>query len=228
MHILFNKKGNPIRPDIIRKAIREFGSGYNETVRRIIVKTNNGVNRQVFCQNVAILMPNFKMTRSGPFKGIRYVDGKVIDPNKQISACWKKIGGCIIKLSAFLKERGFGSRARIFVEMADSEREEVASGLWEMFKKLIPLCMGKNTLGLVAASKVLFAAFPEVAQPIDNAQWRTVFKTIDYGDIVLRMAAEIMEWEVRSGVNFESCDPHTITTLPSIYNVMAMKARKQV
>ena len=226
MHILIDKRGYPIKPDIIRKAVREFGFGYNETVRRIIVKTNNGVNPQVFCQNVAILMPNFKMTRSGPFKGIRYVDGKVIDSNKQISACWKEIGERLIKLSDFLKEKGCCTRARILVEMADSEREEVASALWEMFKKLIPLCMGKTTLGLVAASKVLFAVFPEVAQPIDNAQWRTVFKTIDYGDIVLRMAAEITEWEERSGINLESCDLHTITTLPSIYNVMAMKARK--
>ena len=226
MHILFNKKGYPIKPDLIRKAIREFGFGYNETVRKVIVKSDNGVNHQIFCRNVAILMPNFKMTRSGPFKGIRYVDGKVIDPNKQITACWKEIGECIIKLSDFLKEKGFGSRARILVEMADSEREEVVSALWEMFKKLIPLCIGKTTLGLVAASKVLFAVFPEVAQPIDNAQWRTVFRTIDYGDIVLRMAAEITEWEERSGIKLESCDPNTITTLPSIYNVMAMKARK--
>jgi hypothetical protein len=38
--------------------------------------------------------------------------------------------------------------------------------------------MGKNTLGLVAASKVLFAVLPEVALPIDNTQWRRVLKPL--------------------------------------------------
>jgi len=85
--------------------------------------------------------------------------------------------------------------------------------------------MGKSTLGLVAASKVLFSVFPEVALPIDNAEWRTVFKTIDYGDIILLMASEIAEWEKMVEVHLDSCDPHQVKTLPSVYNVMAMKAR---
>lgn len=225
MHILFNKKGYPIKPNVIRKSVNEFGYGYNETVRKVIVNLSNGVNRHIFRKNVAILMPNFKMTRSGPFKGIQYVGGKVIDPNKQITACWREIGDSAIGLSDFLREKGAGPRTRILVEMSPSDRKEVASALWVMFKKLVTLCIGKNTLGLVAASKVLFAAFPEVAQAIDNAEWRTVFKTIDYGDIILDMASEIAEWERRSGVHLESCDTHAITTLPSVYNVMAMKAR---
>ncbi|MDZ7697770.1 MAG: hypothetical protein U5R49_12895 [Deltaproteobacteria bacterium] len=228
MHILFNKKGYPIKPKKIRKAVSEFGYGYNETVRKVIVNSSNGVNRHIFRKNVAILRPNFKMTRQGPFKGIQYVDGKVIDPNKQITACWREIGEKTIELSHFLKENDGESRTRILLEMVPSDREEVASALWEMFKKLVSLCMEKNTLGLVAASKVLFAAFPEVAQAIDNAEWRTVFKTIDYRDIILDMASEIAEWERRSETRLESCDPHAITTLPSVYNVMAMKAREMV
>ena len=36
-----------------------------------------------------------------------------------------------------------------------------------------------------------------MALPIDNAQRRNVFKTIDYGDIILLMASEIAEWEKR-------------------------------
>jgi hypothetical protein len=51
-------------------------------------------------------------------------------------------------------------------------------------------CMGEYTYGLVGASKILFAVLPEVAQPIDNSQWLNVFRTIDYGDIIMAMAAE--------------------------------------
>jgi len=101
----------------------------------------------------------------------------------------------------------------------------VAAQLWNMFKKLVSLCMGKNSLGLVAASKVLFSGFPEVALPIDNVQWRNVFKTIDYGDIILLMASEITEWERMVETHLESCDPSNTFTLPAVYNVMAMEAK---
>ena len=225
MKILFNKKGKPIKPGAISLAISNFGNSYNETVQDIIVHSRNGVDRKIFFENVAKLMSNFKMTRQGPFKGIYYTDGKVIDPNGQIAACWKGVGDSAIKLREFLDEKRTGSRARVLVEMSHSAQKEVASELWNMFKRLVSLCMGKYTLGLVAASKVLFSVFPEVAQPIDNAEWRNVFKTIDYGDIILLMASEIAEWEQRSETHLESCDPHKITTLPSVYNVMAMKAR---
>ena len=94
-----------------------------------------------------------------------------------------------------------------------------------MFKKLVSLCMGKNTLGLVAASKVLFSVFPEVALPIDNAQWRNVFKIIDYADIIILMASEIAEWERMAKTHLESCDPYNNFTLPAVYNVMAMEAK---
>jgi len=225
MKILFNKKGNPIKPGAISTAISNFGNSYNETVQDIIVHSRNGVDRKIFFENVAKLMSNFKMTRQGPFKGIYYTDGKVIDPNGQIAACWKGVGDSAIKLREFLDEKRTGSRARALVEMSHSAQKEVASELWNMFKRLVSLCMGKYTLGLVAASKVLFSVFPEVAQPIDNAEWRNVFKTIDYGDIILLMASEIAEWEQRSEMRLESCDPSNNFTLPAVYNVMAMKAK---
>ena len=225
MEILFNKKINPIKPGVISSAIGNFGNSYSETVREIIANSGNGVDRKIFFQNVAKLMPNFKMTRQGPFKGIYYSDGNVKDPKGQIAACWEGIGDSAVKLREFLDGKRTGSRARVLVEMSHSAQKEVATELWKMFKKLVSLCMGKYTLGLVAASKVLFSVFPEVAQPIDNAEWRNVFKTIDYGDIILLMASEIAEWEQRSEMHLESCDPHPIRTLPSVYNVMAMKAR---
>ena len=225
MKILFKENGKPIESRVITTCISDFGNSYNETVREIIVKSGKGVDWEIFQQNVARLMPNFKMTRQGPFKGVSYSSGVVEDPKGQIAACWEAIGDSALKLRHFLDEERAESRARVLVEISHSAQKEVATQLWNMFKELVPLCIGKSTLGLVAASKVLFSVFPEVALPIDNAEWRTVFKTIDYGDITLLMASEIAEWERMVEVHLDSCDPHQIKTLPSVYNVMAMKAR---
>lgn len=97
--------------------------------------------------------------------------------------------------------------------------------LWTVFKKLLSVCMSEWSYGLVAASKVLFAALPEIAQPIDNAQWKSVYKTVDYGDIISSMADEIAAWERQTGRHLDACDPSGNSTLPAIYNVMAMKER---
>ena len=224
MKILVTKKGNPIKSEYIRKSITNFGNNYNKTVWEIIKNSKNGINQQIFFENVAKLMPKFKMTRSGPFKGVTFSDGRIEDPNGQVAACWARIGDDVVKLRNFLglHEK---NRSRVLVEISPSVLKEVASELWQMFKELVSLCMGKSTLGLVATSKVLFAVLPEVALPIDNVQWRTVFKTIYYGDIISRMAEEVTAWESREEKRLDSCDPYPLTTLPSIYNVMAMKAR---
>ena len=224
--ILFDRNGNPMSPESIRRSIINFGHSYNETVREVINKSRTSVNREIFFENMAKLMPNFKMTRAGPFKGIRYSNGVVKDPKRKIRACWEEIGHETVKLRNFLDGHKKG-RARVLVEIPRPAQEEVASGLWEMFKRLVSLCMGKNTLGLVAGSKVLFAVLPEVALPIDNAEWRTVFRTIDYGDIIMAMAAEIAKWEEQSGRLLDDCSPYESFTLPAIYNVLAMKAKPQ-
>ena len=94
-----------------------------------------------------------------------------------------------------------------------------------MFKGLLPVCMSEASWGVVAASKLLFSVFPEVALPVDNNQWKKLFQTVDYSDIICLMAYEIIEWERLSGQKIDACDPN-ISTLPSIYNVMAMGARE--
>ena len=88
----------------------------------------------------------------GPFKGVTFSDGKIEDPNGQIAACWKGVGNNTVKLKDFLDRQNKKIRARVLVEISRSAQEEVASELWEMFKKLVPLCMGRNTLGLVAGT----------------------------------------------------------------------------
>jgi hypothetical protein len=226
MNILFDNRSNPLKSDYIKKCIAGFGESYNATVWEIINNSRKGINKEIFFKNVATLMSNFKMTRAGHFKGVKYLVGRVKDPNGQIAACWEGIGNNTVKLRNFL-DLHKKDRARVLIEILRSAQNEVASELWEMFKKLVPLCMEKSTLGLVASSKVLFAVLPEVALPVDNTQWRRVFKTIDYGDIIRLMAEEITEWERRTGKRLDSCDPQPLTTLPAIYNVMAMKTKPQ-
>jgi len=97
-----------------------------------------------------------------------------------------------------------------------------------MFKKLLSVCMSDGSYGLVAASKILFAVFPEIALPIDNVQWKHLFKTVDYGDITTLMADEIISWENQTGKQLDSCDSSGDFTLVSVYNVMAMKARPYI
>ncbi len=225
MKILFKKTGKLYTLNYIKKCVRNFGSGYNNTVLRVTEKSENGMDRAVFFDSVAMLMPNFLMTRAGPFKGVEYFARDVRDPNGQIASCWDTVGNGVVGLRDYLDRKRKGSRVRVLVDMRDAARQEMTSELWKIFTKLEPICRGETTLGLVAASKVLFAVLPEVALPIDNAEWRKAFKTINYGDIVMAMAEEIHSWENKTQTKLHSCDPDGGLTLPAIYNVMAMKAR---
>jgi len=42
------------------------------------------------------------------------------------------------------------------------------------------------------------------------------------------MAIEIDAWEKQIGTTLDSCDPSPYTTLPAVYNVMAMNARPTI
>ena len=86
--------------------------------------------------------------------------------------------------------------------------------------------MGKYSYGLVGASKILFSVLPEICLPIDNAQWLHVFKTVDFGDVLRRMVFDIQKWEGITGRQLNDLDhSERLTTLPSVYNVMAMYTR---
>ena len=86
--------------------------------------------------------------------------------------------------------------------------------------------MGDYSYGLVGASKVLFSVLPEIVLPIDNAEWLRVFKTVDIGDVLHRMVLDIQKWEGITGRQLNDLDSSKrLTTLPSVYNVMAMLAR---
>ena len=225
MKILFEKSGNPLSSTAIKNEIDHFGKSYAPTVHDVIRRSKSRLTKDIFFKNVAQLMVNFKMTRRGLFKGIKYLGDTVEDPNDQIDACWSIIGSDAIRLRKFLSQQNVSHRNRTLVEIPASARDEVILDLWMMFKRLLSVCMSDWSYGLVAASKVLFAVLPEVAQPIDNVQWKGLFKTVDYGEIISRMADEIVAWEKCTGQPLDACDPSAEFTLPAIYNVMAMKAR---
>jgi predicted glycoside hydrolase/deacetylase ChbG (UPF0249 family) len=86
--------------------------------------------------------------------------------------------------------------------------------------------MGETTYGMVGASKILFSVLPEIVLPVDNTQWIQVFRTVDLGDVIREMTKEIELWEKDTGEKLDLIDQQQrLTTLPSVYNVMAMKAR---
>lgn len=225
MKILFDQSGNPISYGEIRNTISDFGTSYSATICNIIGRSQHGLTQNIFSENVAQLMANFKMTRKGLFHDIRYLNGTVHDPHGQISSCWSLIGVDAVNLKNYLLQQNVSNRNRTLVELPSVARNKVICDLWTMFKKLLSVCMSDGSYGLVAASKILFSIFPEIALPIDNTQWKSLFKTVDYSDITSLMADEIITWESQTGQLLDSCDSTGNSTLTSIYNVMAMKAR---
>ena len=226
MKVLFDSSDNPHPEAYVKKCVTAFGRSYSLTVQEIIRETEDRIDEAIFLSNAAKLMSNFKMTRRGPFKGVGFSRGKGPDNDQGIlSDSWKTIGESVLDLKQFLISRPNTNRSRVLVEISEAERKHVAEQLWFMFKRLLPLCMSETSWGLVGASKLLFSALPEVALPVDNNQWKKLFQTVDYSDVICLMAAEIIEWEKLTGQRIDDCDPKT-STLPAIYNVMAMEARE--
>jgi hypothetical protein len=225
--ILF-RNNSPIPPDDVSQAVSDFGESYARTVRTIIRNTGGpDIDKALFLKNCASLLTNFKMTRAGPFKGIRVAEpkDKVLDPKGKLEDAWDRIGKDLVSLKGVLSRAGLKPRSRTLLLLDEASRKDVIGELWIVFKKLLPVTMSSNSYGLVGASKILFSVFPEIALPIDNAEWRTVFRTVDFADVIHLMADEIAQWEKIKGRELQNCDKHGPTTLPSVYNVMAMTAR---
>jgi len=215
--ILFDKNNLAISSDDISDKITAFGDSYNDAVREIInnskVLDNNG---EVFIKCASRILSNFGMTRSGAFHG---------KMNEVLHNCWNAIGANLIEINNSVLKSGL-SRDRYILEISELEREKVIAKIWLITKKLLPFTMGDYSYGLVGASKILFSVFPEIVLPVDNTQWLRVFKTVDIGDVLHRMVIDIQKWEGMTGRQLNVLDPSKrLTTLPSIYNVMAMLAR---
>jgi len=216
--ILFDAKGYAISPIKIRKKIIAFGESYKDAIKEIInnskVLDNDG---EVFIECASRILSNFRMTRSGPFHG------NIID--ETLRNCWDAVGTNLIEINNSVRNSGL-PRDRYLLELCVREREDLISEVWLITKKLLPFTMGKATYGLVGASKILFSVLPEIVLPVDNAEWLHVFKTVDIGDVLRGMTLDIKKWEGITGKQLNDLDPSKrLTTLPSVYNVIAMDAR---
>jgi hypothetical protein len=217
IEILFTAEGYPITQDQIRQKIANFGDGYNDATRDIIrdseVLDKDG---EVFLKCASRILSSFGMKRSGPFRA---------NSHQRLNSCWDAIGSNLVQINKSVRESGL-SRDRYIVELSEPEREELIDEIWLLTKRLLPFTMGGTSYGLVGASKILFSVLPEITLPIDNAQWLHVFKTVDIGDILHRMVSDIQRWESVTRSQLNGLDSSgKLTTLPSVYNVMAMYAR---
>lgn len=224
--ILFNTTGHAKAPTEISKKIDDFR--YNDAVRTII-QDSKKLDRdgEVFCKCTARILSNFGMTRNGPFRGIA-IDRKGNISRKEILLdCWKEVGDRLMEIRKSIPDSGY-SRDRYLLELRDHERGELIMKIWSITKRLLPITMGKTTFGLIGASKILFAVLPEIVLPVDTDQFLKVFKTVDIGDIINEMVLDIKRWEKVTGEKLNERDSQKrLTTLPSVYNVMAMAARSQ-
>jgi len=217
-NVLFDERNNAISPIEIKREIRTFGESYKNTIRDIIrysvVLDNNG---RVFVKCASHLLKNFKMTRRGVFHE---------DLTGTLIKCWRIIGGTLIEINRAILESDI-PRDRYLLEVNDLKREVLIAKIWGMTKLLLPYTMSDYSYGLVGASKILFSVLPEIVLPTDNTQWKQLFKTVDLGDVIRFMTDDIRRWESITGEKLNTLDlSRRLTTLPSVYNVVAMAARK--
>ena len=169
------------------------------------------------------------MTRQGPFKGLGYKpDGSFKGPIDKIDASWEAVKYELMEIKRLQNSLAIVPRGRSIVLMTKLQFQDMSNMVWSTFKKLLPITMTTSTFGMVGASKILFSVFPEIVLPVDTAEWKDVFRTVDLGDVIKLMRSEIIEWENQTERRLDSCEPPNVpSTLPAIYNVMAMKARNR-
>lgn len=229
-NVLFDSGDHPLPQDEISEEIVAFGDKYNKATEYIIQHSQKlDRNGDKFIQCSARILSSFGMTRSGPFQGLKITKNGRVNDTTVLRSCWDVIGEDLLKINYAVNYavRSSGlSRDRYLLEISESEREKLIAEIWRINKSLLPFTMSSMTYGLVGASKILFAVLPEIVLPIDNSQWKNVFKTVDLGDVIRQMASEIQRWEEATGMKLNELDESgRLTTLPSVYNVMAMAAR---
>jgi hypothetical protein len=217
MKILFDDSGEPHSSILISYFVAIRQLNYAKTVHKLIESTENSIDFEIFSKNAVRFMVVSNMNKRGPFQGIRLIRGSVHDPKAIVNKIWDSVGKLIVELKTQLLDISFRERSRVLVEAPDSVMDKMALALWKMFNQIVPLCLGVRTLGLTAASKILFSAFPEIALPVDDYQRKKLFQNIDYLNIILMMKAEIVNWEKRNQKRLNCCDPFGFITLPVFY-----------
>ena len=223
MKVLFDSSGKPHPSTYVSSCVAKREPNFAKAIQEITQSAEDSIDIHIFSRNAARLLVSSKMTRRGAFQGLRFVSGKIHDPNAILDKVWDAVGKPIVELKGLLVDTGCKKRSRMLIETPGPVMDKIAADLWSIFKKLLPVCMGVNNLGLTAASKILFSAFPEIALPVEKAQWTKLFQTVDYSDIIGTMRMEVVEWENSIRNKLDECDPHSFTTLPVCYNAVALR-----
>jgi hypothetical protein len=223
MKVLFESPGRPHSSIYISYCMAMRREPYSQAVQEIIESTEKSIDFNIFSMNAAKMMAASKMNQRGPFQGILIIRDKIYDPEGMLCEIWDSIGKPVCELKSILINSPKQDRQRLLVDMQEHKFENVADGLWNIFKGLIPFCMGVDTLGLTAASKLLFSVFPEIALPVEKIQWKKLFQTIDFADVLRLIRKEISEWERSSGHALTELDSSNSATLPEIYNAVALR-----
>ena len=224
--ILFKSNGKAYIPLEIQDEITDFQDSYIKATYEIIHYSKNlNSDGKVFVYCAARILKSFKMTRKGPFKGVDITKNGNVVGGEILIDIWGEIGRDLMKIHNSVFDSGF-SRDRYLLELDQNSINGLTAEIWKIFQRLLPFTMGKTTFGLVGASKILFSVLPEIILPIDTEQWLKLFQTVDLGDVIKRMVSEIQHWESLTGEKLNEMDSsERLTTLPSVYNVMAMAAR---
>jgi len=217
VNVLIDKNTQAVSPKEIVHLIIEFGENYTDATRKIISDSQSlDQNGKVFIKCASLILSKFGMTRRGVFSE---------NIQEKLQTCWDRIGSSLLEIKSQTDNSG-KSRGRCLLEISESELDELTSQIWSMTKNLLPITMSKNSYGLVGASKILFSVLPELVLPVDNQQWKELFKTVDLGDVIRFMAQDIKRWESATGEKLNLMDPSgRLSTLPAVYNVVAMAAR---
>lgn len=224
--VLFDNNRNPIDVAKIKRLVTGFSESYDKVLKKII-ENSITLDLETFKFNVATVLPSFKMTRKGVFHGLKIEKGSIVDPNKVLDACWIQTGKELLDLRNRLNQHTSNPRSRAILELSPEQRKGVVAKASELFDKLEWTTVKGGDIGPVGASKILFAVLPEIALPVDRDEWKYVFRTHSYDKVLSIMINEISEWEKQSNTHLETLDSHLPTTLISVYNVMAMEARKR-
>ncbi|MFO7996427.1 MAG: hypothetical protein R6U93_04685 [Dehalococcoidia bacterium] len=217
--ILFDCADAARSPAEIRTEISGFRDDYINATWQVIQESEElDDDGAVFVACASLILKKFGMTRRGPF-------GKNKSMEATLRNCWDEVGGLLTNIKQSLVQSGH-PRGRLLLELDESRRDKVIADIWNAMKRLLPYTMGDTAYGLVGASKILFSVFPEIVLPIDNRQWLYVFQTVDITDVIKWMAVDIRRWENLTTEKLNELDiTGRLTTLPSVYNVMAMAAR---
>jgi hypothetical protein len=232
LSILFYGNGDPMDCRCIERSLLAFPRGYWKVVREIIERADR-LGEEIFRLNAAKLLASFKMTRAGAFQGI-WIDetGTLRDDEFRVMyLCWKTVEDDLLHLKRYVDKNVCEKRSRVLVELTPEAEEHVIKTTSRLFEQLLDITVrnkrgGHSKVGKVAASKILFSVLPEIALPVDTSEWKNVFCTKDYDEVLSTIVSEIKEWEKMSKKKkLDEVDDHPMTTLPAIYNVLAMAAR---